>query len=99
MYATSYKINNSYTTYVIHDYGENAPRSYTYQKPVKQLEWKRGAKVNHAFHGKGVINNISNNQVTVHFNESKVYRKRKNIQVTFEFKSKPSEIDSLCLCY
>lgn len=99
MYATSYKINNSYTTYVIHDYEEDYGSCFQYKEPIKPLEWKRGAKVNHAFHGKGVINNISNHQVTVHFKESKVYRKLKNIQVTFEFKSKPSEIDSLCLCY
>ena len=99
MYATTYKINNSYTTYVIHDYGENHSKSYTYQKPAKQLEWRCGAKVNHVFHGKGVINNISKNYITVHFKESKMNRKFKNIQVTFEFRTKPGEIDSLCLCY
>ena len=99
MYTTSYKINNSYTTYVIHDYGEDTPISYTYQKPVKQLEWKRGAKVNHAFHGKGVIISIANNHVTVQFKESKVFGRHKSIQVAFEFKNKPNEIDSLRLCY
>ena len=99
MYVTSYKINNSYTTYVIHDYGEDTPRSSAYQKPIKPLEWKRGAKVNHTFHGIGKISKIGNNQITVHFSNTKAHKRLRNIQVTFCFKAKPSEIENLWLCY
>ena len=99
MYTTSYKINNSYTTYAIHDYEEDYISSFQYKKPVKPLEWKRGARVTHSFHGKGKILDISNNQITVSFSNSRALRKYKNITVTYEFKKKPSEIDSLRLCY
>ena len=30
MYATAYKINNSYTTYVVHDNGEDYNKYYEY---------------------------------------------------------------------
>lgn len=99
MYATSYKINNSYTTYVIHDYGEDTPRSYTYQRQVKQLEWKRGAKVKHYFYGDGKIKNITDSQIFVEFCNARAPKTLSNIQVMFKFKKVPSEIDSLRLCY
>lgn len=101
MYTTSYKLNNSYTTYVIHDYECASNNDYYvhYHKPTKCLEWKPGTKVKHTFHGIGVINSISQNQVLVHFKNSKAFKKFKNIQVAFEFKQAPKEIDSLSLCY
>ena len=99
MYATSYKINNSYTTYVIHDYEEDYGSYFQYKKPIKPLEWKRGAKVKHSLHGKGKISDITKNRITVSFSNSRAFRKAKNITVTYEFREKPSEIDSLCLCY
>ena len=99
MYATSYKLNNSYITYIVRDYSEDNRRFYQYQKVPKSLEWKCGTNVNHVFHGKGVISSIANNYVTVQFKESKVFGRHKSIQVAFEFKNKPNEIDSLRLCY
>ena len=99
MYVTSYKTNNSYTTYVIHDYGEDRRKYYKYQKPVKNLEWKNGARVYHSFHGNGVVISISSNKIVVNFNSSNVVRKCKSVQVTFEFKKSPKEVDSLKLCY
>ena len=98
MYVTYYKLNNSYTTYVIHDDG-GYNTSNQYRKSTKPLEWKCGSSVNHMIYGKGVIQSISKNRITVRFNESKIYRNIKYIQITFEFKTRPSEIDSLCLCY
>ena len=38
MYVTSYKINNSYTTYVIHDSGDDRSDNYTYRKPTPKLQ-------------------------------------------------------------
>ena len=99
MYVTSYKINNSYTTYVVHDCEEEVPKICNTQKSAKPLVWERGARVKHPFHGKGKIQDISHNQITVSFNNSKALRKAKNIIVTYEFKTKPSEIDCLHLCY
>ena len=99
MYVTSYKINNSYTTYVIYDYGEDTSGAYQDQKPAKKLEWKNGARVYHSFHGNGVISSISSNKIVVHFKSSKVLRKCKSIQAVFEFKNSPREVDSLRLCY
>ena len=94
MYVTSYKLNNSYTTYVVRD-GEDNVKSY----PVKTLEWKCGAKVRHSFHGQGIIRGIANHKITVYFKQSQTFKKLKNIQVTFEFQNMPSELDSLRLCY
>ena len=99
MYATSYKINNSYTTYVIHDYGEDYNKYYEYRKLVKALEWKCGAKVKHYFYGEGKIKNITDNQIFVGFCNTKAPKTLRNIQVAFEFKKVPSEIESLRLCY
>lgn len=100
MYIVSYKTNNSYTTYVVRDYGEDDTyRAYQYQKPIKKPEWKNGAKVCHSFHGDGVVVSISSNKIVVNFKSSKVIRKCKNIQAIFEFKNGPEEIDGLRLCY
>lgn len=95
MYVTSYKLNNSYTTYIIHNYNEGNSQSY----PVKTLEWKCGAQVRHSFHGQGTIQSITNHKITVYFKQSKTFKKLKSIQVTFEFQKLPGEIDSLRLCY
>ena len=100
MYAKKYKLNDSYTTYVIIDCEEDEVRKEPeYQKPRKPLEWKPGNKVSHTFHGKGVISSVTDNRVTVHFKGSKMLRKIKSFQITFEFRNKPSEISSLHLCY
>ena len=99
MYTASYKLNNSYTIYVVHDYGKNSEESYWYRKPGKPLEWKSGTNVRHSRYGKGVIKGISNNQVTVNFNDPKAIKKYRNIQVAFTFKKNPRDIDSLTLCY
>lgn len=99
MYATSYKINNSYTTYVIHENGEDYNKYYEYRKPIKALDWKRGAKVNHYFYGKGKIKNITQNQILVSFSNANGPKFLRNIQVMFEFKKTPREIESLKLCY
>ena len=97
MYVKSYKLNNSYTTYVIHhsnsDDVESNNECSSYCKP---LEWKCGVKVKHAFHGTGIISSISENQIVVHFKHSKVGKK--NISVSFFFENSPDEIDSLNLC-
>ena len=99
MYAIAYKLNNSYTTYIVRDDGVDDHRFDQYQRPVKPLEWKKGAKVKHSFHGIGEISDISGNLLTVHFKESKAYRKRRDVRVGFLFKNKPSEIEGLYLCY
>ena len=98
MYITSYKINNSYTTYVVRDYGEDTNKYYEYIKPKKKTEWKNGARVYHSFHGNGVIISISAHKIVVNFKSSTVVRKCKNIQVIFEYKNNPREIDNLRLC-
>lgn len=100
MFITAYKLNNSYTTYVIHDYLDDENNKYDYyQKRQDPLEWRKGTSVIHNFHGKGVISSISQNLVVVHFKNSKIYRKQRDIRVGFEFKNKPSEIESLYLCH
>ena len=100
MYITLYKTNNSYTTYVIRDCGEDDTyKFYQHQHPVKKPEWKNGARVRHSFHGEGVVISISSNKIVVNFKSSKVIRKCKNIQAVFEFKNGPEEVDSLRLCY
>ena len=98
MYARKYKLNNSYTTYVIIDCEDDERPKSEYQKPQKPLEWKVGAKVSHSFHGKGVISSISEHRITVHFKDSKMFRKMGSFQISFEFKIKPNEIGSLHLC-
>lgn len=98
MYTTSYKLNNSYTTYVIHDYGEDTSESHIYRRAVKRPEWRCGARVNHTFHGKGEIVSIADHRVTVLFKASRICGGFKRIQVSFEFKVKPSEIGGLYLC-
>ena len=98
MYVTTCKINNSYTTYTVLDYEDDFNHMFKYQEKRKSPEWKRGAKVKHVFHGIGVISNISDNQITVQFQKSKVYRRLKSIHVVFEFKNEPGEVDSLRLC-
>lgn len=99
MYVTSYKINNSYTTYVIHDSDNDRGDNYTYRKSTPKLEWKKDAKVYHYFYGIGKICEISNHRVTVHFKNSKDQKRLRNIQVSFEYKHMPNEIESLRLCY
>lgn len=99
MYVTSYKLNNSYTTYVIHDYEGCDHETYSRPKTRKPLEWKCGAKVSHSFHGEGVIRGISDNKITVYFKQSKIYRQLKNVQIQFEYKVQPSDVESLRLCY
>lgn len=99
MYATAYKINNSYTTYVVHDNGEDYNKYYEYRKPIKASEWKRGAKVKHYFYGEEKIKKITETQISVGFCNARAPKRLRNIQVTFEFKKAPSEIDSLRLCY
>ena len=99
MYAMTYKRNNSYITYVIRNREEDSVKSFQYKKSVKPLEWKCGARVKHYFHGKGKICDISNNQIIVSFGNSRVFGSPKAITVTYEFKTKPSEIDSLHLFY
>lgn len=99
MYATSYKINDSYTTYVIHDWDNCRSDNYTYRKPAPKLEWKKDAKVSNYFYGIGKICDISNHMVTVYFKNDKAPKKMRSILVSFEFKHMPSEIDSLKLCY
>ena len=100
MYAKKYKLNDSYTTYVIIDCEDNeVRREHEYQESRKPLEWKPGNKVNHAFHGKGVISSIIDHKVTVNFKSSKILRKVKDFQITFGYINKPSEISNLHLCY
>lgn len=99
MYVTSYKINNSYTTYVIHDSGDDRSANYTYRKPTPKLEWKKDAKVSHYFYGIGKICKITNHIMIVHFENAKGPKRMRNIQVSFEYNRIPNEIDSLKLCY
>ena len=99
MYVTKYKLNNSYTTYVIHNSREDYSDNYHYRKPTPVLEWKQGARVLHDFYGIGTICEISKNLVKVHFETPKTLKKFKNIQVAFEYQTRPNEIDSLRLCY
>ena len=70
MYVTTCKINNSYATYTVLDYEENN-HSVRYKEKRKPLEWKRGSRVIHPFHGKGIINSISERLVLVRFYASK----------------------------
>ena len=99
MYTTSYKLNNSYTTYVIHDNVYNYNKYYEYKEPPKTLEWKCGAKVNHYLYGEGIITSIKAKKVFVKFCDSKAPKALRNIQVMFEFKKTPREINSLKLCF
>ena len=99
MFTTSYKLNNSYTTYVIHDFGVDMRDNYTYIKPPPKLEWKKDAKVSNYFYGTGKICDISSHRVTVHFRNDKAQKKMRNILVSFEYNNAPSEIDGLRLCY
>ena len=99
MYAIPYKLNNSYTNYVVVDYDDTNKSADQYTKQRKPLEWKRGNKVRHDFHGVGVISCISDHSITVHFKNSTINRKLKNFQVTCSFDKKPSEVESLSLCY
>lgn len=98
MYVTSYKINNSYITYVIHDSDYDRENNYTYKKSAPKLEWKKGAKVSHYFYGVGKILDIAGNVVRVDFNKPKFLKRQKKIQVSFEYIVDPGEIDSLRLC-
>lgn len=98
-YVKSYKLNNSYTVYIIPKNEDFCNTIKHYYYPVNQkLEWKPGAKVSHYRHGIGVIKSISKNSISVNFNASKISRKPQNIQVSFEFKNNPKEIESLKLC-
>ena len=99
MYVTNYKINNSYTTYVVLNSESDEYHNYFYRKSTPKLEWKKGAKVSHYFYGIGKICGITNNQVTVHFKNNKSCKKFKNVQVSFELKNKPDEIESIKLCF
>lgn len=99
MYVTSYKLNNSYTTYVIHDSDDDRSDDYTYRKPAPKLEWKKDAKVSHYFYGIGRICEITEHMVTVHFEKARVRGRMSNVQVSFEYNCMPNEIDSIRLCH
>ena len=97
-----YKLNDSYITYVVYDYDldndSEKTNSIRFQASHKPLSWEKGAKVEHIFHGEGVIWDISNNTVTVYFMQSKVLRALGSILSTYQFRESPNEIDSLYLC-
>lgn len=101
MYIKEYKLNHSYTTYVVIETEEDEPRvkECSTNMHVKPLKWARGSKVNHSFHGKGVICEIGNNEVKVRFEKSKLFPKIKSFVVTFNYLTKPNEIGNLTLCY
>ena len=101
MYIRKYKLNNSYTTYVVieNEENESTRKKNKIFKDKKQLEWVRGSKVNHSFHGKGVIYDVGNNEVKVCFERSKFFPKIKNYIVTFAYCIKPNEIEGLTLSY
>ena len=98
MYITSYKTNNSYTTYVIHDSREDKKDKDYYIKPKPKSEWKQGRKVFHNVYGIGTICEITSDLVKVHFEKTKMINKLKKVQVAFEYKINPSEVESLKLC-
>ena len=101
MYIRKYKLNNSYTTYVVIENEENEPMRTENEiyKDKKTLEWVRGSEVNHYFHGKGVICDIRSNEVMVRFGKSKLFPKIKNYIVTFAYSTKPNQIEGLTLSY
>jgi hypothetical protein len=99
MYIRKYKLNYSYTTYVVVETEFEVPtREFPTHKKKKALEWKKGSTVKHAFHGKGTIVDITEGEITVKFNKSKKVPCLRNFVVTFDFKNKPSEINNLHLC-
>ena len=98
MYVTSCKLNNSYTTYIVRDYGKKSTQYRTDCHAEHSSDWKCGTLVKHYFHGLGKIQNISDKQLTVRFNNSAVVSKKSNILVTFMFQNNPYEVESLRLC-
>ena len=99
MYAVPYKLNDSYTTYVVLDWYEPRHNNYYSLLDKKPLKWEVGAYVKHPFHGEGEICYIDNHKLSVIFYNSRQFVRRTPIKVDFEFSLKPSEISSLRLCY
>ena len=100
MFKVSYKLNDSYTTYVILNDEENESNKvgrYYWEPKKKNAQWKAGDKVNHIFHGEGKIERIMKNNIAVLFSHSKALC-NKRVRVVFNYKHSPSEIDSLKLC-
>ena len=87
-----YKLNNSYTTYVVDDYEieKQEQRLNQCNNHNSKIEWKIGAKVVHWHYGKGEICDITDNLISVKFVYKKPYWKKKQFYqiITFEIKDK-----------
>ena len=98
MYVTAYKLNNSYTTYVVKECDDKTKSFRRNERPRKTVSWNCGAAVKHWIHGKGRINRMGANQITVCFDDSRIFGKNRSVQITFTFQNSPREIDALSLC-
>ena len=98
MYVTAYKLNNSYTTYVVKECDDETKSFRRNESPRKSASWNCGATVKHWTHGKGIINRMDSNHITVCFDDSKIFGRNRLVQITFTFQNSPREIDALCLC-
>lgn len=95
MFIQKYKLNNSYTTYVVVDAEE--PQMKTVR--IKSIaDWMVGSKVIHAFHGEGIISKLGHHELAVIFKSSKVFRNVKDVIISYNFINSPKEIENLKLC-
>lgn len=95
----SYKINNSYTVYVVTGSDGYREDDFYYRRQSSKPEWKKGAKVFHSFYGNGIINEITNNLVLIHFKNTKSNPNFRDVLVQFNYHKNPSEISNLKLSH
>ena len=97
MHIKKVKLNNSYTTYIVVEDGEETYH-VAHARPQKEAKWKPGCKVFHTFHGQGVVSKMNNHQIVVRFSNSKVLRNAREFTISFRYLNSPREIDNLKLC-
>ena len=85
-----YKLNNSYTTYVVDDYEieKQEQRLNQCNNHNSKTEWKIGAKVVHWHYGKGEICDITDNLISVKFVYKKPYWKKSSFIRLLHLKSR-----------
>ena len=98
MFVRRYKLNNSYTTYVVSEV-EMYEKVGNYVPKREELKWEIGVAVMHVLHGKGVISSIAENCVTVEFSNSKHMGRNKRFWARIERNSTVGGFENLRLCY
>ena len=96
MFIQKYKLNNSYTTYVVMDDGKEEFKTVRLKSLV--TDWSVGNKVIHPFHGEGTISMLGSNELAVVFRSSKLFKNVKDVIISYTFNNSPKEIDNLKLC-